>query len=336
MECSCPRNPVLMLTHISLVFCVSLRHAYLHSPSSKFQTLQHFLNSLSIVAMAELAVIMSMITVTTTATSVLGVIKRRCGASQTISELARKCVKLVDKIHELLKILERSAHVPSNTGGISTALDHRREEFDAVLKDLEKMNRRTKRTHPIDRTEKFIFAQGWAKRMEALYNDLDRLRNGIENLVSNWDAAHFVVKKVEEIATIDATKESGTQAGMWNQHAENGWTRKGAVSVDQYLITMVKLTDENKAALNEHSYLNAYPLPEALYNASYSGDSISETCSIQLLQRSAELLHPEANYKLGCYYQHGIEVERNLELAVSYFKVASSRRHLDSMTESQE
>ena len=122
--------------------------------------------------MAELAVIMAMITVTSTAASVLGIIKRRCGASQTITELVNNCAELVDKIRTLLKTLEGDAQVPCDARRISTALRLRHEEFDAIIKKLDKFKQLTKRTHQVDRTEKFIRAQGWAKRMEAIYNNL--------------------------------------------------------------------------------------------------------------------------------------------------------------------
>ncbi len=75
-------------------------------------------------------------------------------------------------MRELLKTLEDKAHVPRDTRGISTALNHRREEFDAVLKNLNKMNWCTNRTHPTDRTQKFIIAQGRAQKMEAIHNEL--------------------------------------------------------------------------------------------------------------------------------------------------------------------
>ncbi len=97
--------------------------------------------------------------------------------------------------------------MPHDTRGISTALNLRREEFDVILKNLDKMKRRTKRTRPIDRTEKFILAQGWAKKMESIHSDLANVRDGTETIVSSWDVGQlFVTKVVEEIVTIDATK----------------------------------------------------------------------------------------------------------------------------------
>ncbi len=56
-------------------------------------------------------------------------------------------------------------------------------------------------------------------------------------------------------------------------------------------------------------------------------------CSIQLLQRSAELLHPKALYVIGTYYQLGYALERNLDITVSHFQVASSRRQIYAMIE---
>ncbi len=110
--------------------------------------------------MAEPAVITSMITVTSTVSSILGVIMRRCSACLAITELVRKCVELVDKIRELLKSLEGGAQVPHDTGGIATALSHRREQFGVILQNLEKVKRRTRRSNTVDRTRRFIAAQG--------------------------------------------------------------------------------------------------------------------------------------------------------------------------------
>ncbi len=282
--------------------------------------------------MAELAIVMPMITLTSTAASILGLIKRRCGASQAITELTRKCAGLVNKIQTLLKTLEGDAQMPRDTRGISTALRLRREEFDAVLKNLEEMNRRTKRTSPIDRTEKFIKAQGWAKKMEAIHNDLVHLRNGIENIVSNWDVAQFVATKFEEVVTVDLTKEQ--QSSRVQQHSEyEAIGSRTPNYVDRILMTMVKLTDANKEALNRHGNLAELSLPDALFRASAVLQWTDRTCSMQLLQRSAELLHLEANCWMGLAYKYGDVLEKNLKQAVPYFRVASSRGDVYSMNE---
>ncbi len=86
--------------------------------------------------MAELALTMSMIKVTSTAASMLGQIKRGCGACQTITQLVIKYAELVNKIRTLLKTLEGYAQVLCDARSISTALRLRREEFDAILKNL--------------------------------------------------------------------------------------------------------------------------------------------------------------------------------------------------------
>ena len=202
--------------------------------------------------MADLAMIMSMMTVTNTAAGILGVIKRRCCASQTITRLVSKCAHLVGKIRILLRTLEGDAQMPRVMRRISTALKLRREEFNAVSESLEKMKIRTKRTHPIDRTEKFIKAQGWAKSMDGIHNDLVDLRNGIENIVSNWDVVEFVATKFDEVATINATKKERT--GKWEQYEETTIMETGIRNyVDRMRMTMVKLTDANKEALNRYS-----------------------------------------------------------------------------------
>ena len=279
--------------------------------------------------MALPAVLVSMITVTNTAAGIIGTIKRRCGASQAIVELTSKCAELVVKIRKLLKTLEGSAEVPHDTRAISTALNLRRDEFDAILKNLDRVNRRTKRTHPVDRTEKFILAQGWAKKMESIHSDLANVRDGIETIVSSWDVGQFVVTKVvEEIVTIDVTKreELGRGPGRSDEQGKSAVLGCETVDyVDQYLITMVKLTDAQKAALNRYGDLDKLALPDALYRAWENSLDIDETCAIQLLQRSAELLHPDANSWMGLYRKWGSNgVEKNIDLAVSHYRFASS------------
>ncbi len=282
--------------------------------------------------MAELAVIMSMITVTSTAASVLGVIKRRRGASQTIIELASNCAELVEKIRTLLKTLEGDAQVPCDARRISTALNLRCEEFDAVLKKLERFKQLTKGTHPIDRTEKFIKSQGWAKRMEAIYNNLVHLRNGIENIASNWDAAQFLATKFDEIVTIDVTKREGS--GNKEQHSINEVMESSTVNyVDRIQMAMVRLTDANKEALNQYGNLERLSLPDAMYEAGFWVKNTDKTCYIQLMQRSAELLNPAANYWMGIEYKQGGIVEKNLNLALFHFRLASSSGEIFSRME---
>ncbi len=149
--------------------------------------------------MAVLEIILPMITVGSAALSLLGIIKRRCGASQEIKGLVNRCAKLVCKIQELLKTLEGYSNIPPDFRLISTSLRHRREEMHEILMSLDEMQRLTERTGLYGRTEKFIMAQGWAKKMDAVHTDLHQVRNGIENIVSNWDLAIFIVTSVVKI-----------------------------------------------------------------------------------------------------------------------------------------
>ncbi len=54
------------------------------------------------------------------------------------------------------------------------------------------------------------------------------------------------------------------------------------MNVDQYLMTMVKLTDANKMALNRWGDRDQSSLADALFHASMCVDSTDTTCSIQL------------------------------------------------------
>ena len=214
--------------------------------------------------------------------------------------------------------------MPRGIHRISTALRLRREEYDAVLKNLEKIKRRTKHTHQIDCTEKFIKAQGWAKNMEAVYNDLVHLRNGIENIVSNWDVVQFVAAKFEEVVTVDVTKKEESR------RSEHRWEREvigtGSLNyVDRIQLTMVKLTKANKEALNRYTNLDELPLPDALYHAGDLVIDTDETCAIQLVQCSAELLNPLANSWMGNAYKYGYIMKKDINSALSHFKAASSR-----------
>ncbi len=133
--------------------------------------------------MVELAVIMSMITVTSTVSNILGVIIRRSSSCLAMTRLVSKCAELFDKVRELLKLLEGGVQVPHDTGEIATALSHRREQFDVILQNPEKMKRRTRHTNPVDRTERFIAGQGWAKKKRVIHYDLVDLRNSIQRVL---------------------------------------------------------------------------------------------------------------------------------------------------------
>ncbi len=139
----------------------------------------------------------------------------------------------------------------------------------------------------------------------------------------------------EKIVTIDVTEknESDGRTGRSGQHGETEILGSGAVSyVDRIQMTMVKLTDANKRALDRYGNLQELSLPDALYEVSKFVSGTGGSCYIQLLQRSAELLHPKANYDMGTRYKYGHRgVDRNLELAVFHFRVASSRGRLNSM-----
>ncbi len=131
---------------------------------------------------------------------------------------------------------------------------------------------------------------------------------------------------------IDVTKRNEsvrckhhTQSEMEGSGTEN--------SVDRILTTMVKLTDANKEALNLYGNLDEFSLPDALYEASTRVGEFSETCSFQLLQRSAELLHPRANRVLGGAYKYGLVLEKDRDLALFHFRIASSREDTRSTME---
>ena len=157
--------------------------------------------------MALPAVVVSMITLTSSMAGVLGIIKRRCGACRAIAHLVSKSNELVGRIRKLLKTLEDNAEGRTDARAISMALNLRREEFDSVLRKLEKMKQRTKRTNLIHRTKKFIMAQSWAKNMEAIRDDLVHLRNGIETIVTVWNSPLFADPAMGNNATNDLTNK---------------------------------------------------------------------------------------------------------------------------------
>ncbi len=159
MECSCPHESLSSksplkdpISHLSFIRAHSLYSSFNCPPPQSHYILSPGLFSLNL-NMALPAILVSMITVRNTAAGIIGTIKRRCGASQAIVELTSTCTELVVKIRKLLMTLESSAEVPHDTRAISTALK-------TILKNLDKMNQCTKRTHPVDRTEKFVLAQG--------------------------------------------------------------------------------------------------------------------------------------------------------------------------------
>ena len=102
--------------------------------------------------MAEIAIIMPMTTATNIAASILGMIQRRCGTSQAILELVSKSTEHLGRIRELLMTLEDGSHDLPAAHEISTALNHQREEFVAVLQKLQDMERHSKYTKAFDRT----------------------------------------------------------------------------------------------------------------------------------------------------------------------------------------
>ncbi len=129
--------------------------------------------------------------------------------------------------------------------------------------------------------------------------------------------------------TIDVTKraQSSRRTRRSAQQAKTEMMECGAVNyVDQYLKTMVQLTDANKAALNRYGDLDNLSVPDALYRAWKHCRAIDATCYIQLLQCSAELHHPNANSWMGLYCKYGLfGVEQNLDWAVDHFRFVSSR-----------
>ena len=199
-------------------------------------------------------------------------------------------------------------------------LNQRYEEFDEIQKDLEDMKKRIERTDLLYRTLKSVMAQGWAKRMETVHSDLVQLRNGIENIVLIWHAPQLVVKKSEEIETIDLTNKN--ESGNW---VESAVMSSGTVNyVDRIATAIVKLTPANKVALNQYGNPDKFSLPDALYQASLRVICIDTRCSIQLMKLSAELLHPLANWIMGVYFKL-----ENLDLAERHFQVASSRPRME-------
>ncbi len=124
------------------------------------------------------------------------------------------------------------------------------------------------------------------------------------------DVGQYVVTKVvEKIVTVDVSKstESGRRARRSGQQAKTEMMERRAVNyVDQYLMTMVKLTDANKAALNQYGDLDILSVPDALYRAWQLCRGIDEIYNIQLLQCSAELHHPDANSSMGYYCKYGM------------------------------
>ena len=188
----------------------------------------HFFILIPLVSMALPAVIVSMITLTTSIAGILGVIKRRCGACQTISQLVCRSTVLVEKIGKLMKAFDDSPQRPNETRGISLILNLRHEEFKLAKKKLRKMKQRTERTNLIHLTNKFIMAQGWAKEIEAIQNELIHLRNGIENALMVWNSTRFASPNLQKMAANDLTtkKESGGR----DHRVANDMNRKGAVN----------------------------------------------------------------------------------------------------------
>ncbi len=179
-----------------------------------------------------------------------------------------------------------------------------------------------------NRCDEFISAKRCAKKMATIHDQLLCLKNGIEDIVSNWDAAQPVSKKAEKNVTVDACEKESSRC---EQHPESGVRRSGTVNYfNRIRMVLVKLTEENKAALNRHENLGKLCLADALYEASSSRHT-EEACKLQLLQHSAELLHPDANYWMGFHFQRGYRLEKNLDLAVNHFRIASKRQHILSI-----
>ncbi len=89
--------------------------------------------------------------------------------------------------------------------------------------------------------------------------------------------------------------------------------------------TTEKLSDASQKAFRRYCCLDRLSLPEALFRASLNVRPTERKCQIELLRRSAELLHPAANHTIGRYYKQGYGVERSNGMALYHFKVASSR-----------
>ena len=145
-------------------------------------------------------------------------------------------------------------------------------------------------------------------------SDLVHLRDKVEMVASSSDMEKLMMK-VEEMVIIGLTgkEESGSRSGTREQRSNTEMMGNRTVNVDQYLMTMVKLTDRNKKALSRYGYLDYLTLPDAVFEASMDARVTDRTFSVNLLQRSAVHLHPVANYELGiCYKQGSYEVEKKI------------------------
>ena len=160
--------------------------------------------------------------------------------------------------------------------------------------------------------------------MSAIHEELVDLRSGTEVILSSWGSAQFVITKMEKIVTIDVTTKN--ESRRRERRAEIDVMGGGTMNyVDRIQMTMVKLTDANKAALYRYGDLERLSLPDALYHAYKSAQNIGGMCRIQLLQRSAELLHPVANWQMADCYKlgYGTVMRQDFGLAVYHYRLAS-------------
>ncbi len=266
---------------------------------------------------------MAIIGLSRTFLEILEGIKQQCDACKAITEIASKCADNVQKIKVLVKTMRDGAEVLQNTPRISTALNQRREDFNAIVRSLEKMKEATKPRHPFGYTKKFIKAQGWEKEIGNILKEIFHLRNGVETIVTNYDVAIIAGwnPKVSVRAEATQKKKLGREDKNKETVSFNNRTKT----------TMAKLSDASRTALHRRGYLDRLSLPEALFRASLNVHPKERKSHIELLQRSAELLHPAANDTIGRYYKQGYGVERNNDIALYHFKVASSRGHSCAM-----
>ncbi len=92
-----------------------------------------------------------------------------------------------------------------------------------------------------------------------------------------------------------------------------------------------KSSDASKLPIYRFGNLSAPLIPAEVHKERSSNYRTYELCSTLLIQRSAELFHPDANYIIGINTQLGYRVEKNLNSAISHFHVASSLGHIEAM-----
>ncbi len=142
----------------------------------------------------------------------------------------------------------------------------------------------------------------------------------------------FFATKFEAVVTIDTSRRE--ESASLAQQTEVKLVDSATVSyVDRIQMTMLKLTKTNKEILNLFGSPDEISLPDALRKAGECILSLDYTCLFHLMQRSDDLLNPHANCWLGLAHKYGFVLEKDLELAQFYFRVANSRGDIYSTME---